>query len=319
MHYLTEADVHSLPRDWQALGDTVEDALACFATGRFSQPIKQYLRWGDRTNRIIAMPAYLGGGFNLAGIKWIAGFPENPLRGLPRANSVLVLNDADTGMPVCIINSGLLSAIRATAVSALVLRRFMECRKIAAVRVGLVGLGPVGKCHLEMCMELLKGRAHEILVYDIRDFQKEGIALGGAVKWADSWQEAFDASDVFITCTAGGPRYVNRRPKDGALLLNVSLRDYSDGIRSFIPNIVVDSWEEVCREDTDVERMYLYGGLRREDVRTLSEFLSEGGLERIAQTETIMVNPMGLALFDVAIASHYYAMALGSGKGIRLA
>ena len=46
------------------------------------------------------MPAYVGGEYDVFGIKWIAGFPKNPARhGLPRATGFFVLNDSWKGIP----------------------------------------------------------------------------------------------------------------------------------------------------------------------------------------------------------------------------
>lgn len=52
--------------------------------------------------RINAMPGFLGGRFQMAGIKWIGSNPKNQLKGLPRASSIIILNDPDTKFPICI-------------------------------------------------------------------------------------------------------------------------------------------------------------------------------------------------------------------------
>ena len=43
--------------------------------------------------RINAMPGYIGGDYNMAGIKWIGSGPMNYKKGLPRASVTVVLND----------------------------------------------------------------------------------------------------------------------------------------------------------------------------------------------------------------------------------
>src|SRR5215475_319478 len=69
----------------------VAAALKCHAHGEVEQPLKPYVRPRGREQehaggRFIAMPAFLGGPFQVAGMKWIAGFPANVARGLPRAS-----------------------------------------------------------------------------------------------------------------------------------------------------------------------------------------------------------------------------------------
>ena len=45
-----------------------------------------------------AMPAYLRE-LDVVAMKWVSGFPDNPARGLPAISGLIVLNDADTGVP----------------------------------------------------------------------------------------------------------------------------------------------------------------------------------------------------------------------------
>src|SRR5437867_9077169 len=76
----------------------VEEAYRAHADGQSVNPDSYFLRFPDKPDcRIIALPAYLGHGFDVAGLKWIASYPANVLRGFPRASAVLVLNDYETG------------------------------------------------------------------------------------------------------------------------------------------------------------------------------------------------------------------------------
>ena len=96
MLYICERDILAIGIDWDETVSVIEHAVRCLERGDYAQPIKPYLRYRDLTNRIIAMPAFVGGDVNAAGLKWIASFPRNIDRQIPRAHSVVVLNDADT-------------------------------------------------------------------------------------------------------------------------------------------------------------------------------------------------------------------------------
>lgn len=124
MIYFDENDFDSNHIDWIQTISYIRTAVECIEAQDFVQPLKPYLRYRNLTNRIIAMPAFAGGGINMAGIKWIASFPDNLKKGIPRAHSVVVLNEADTGVPVAIFNTALISIIRTASVSGLILQCF---------------------------------------------------------------------------------------------------------------------------------------------------------------------------------------------------
>ena len=66
--------------------------------------------------RFVAMPAYLGGRFDVCGNKWYGSNAENPKKGLPRSVLTVTLNDKDTGEPLAFMSANLLSAARTGAV-----------------------------------------------------------------------------------------------------------------------------------------------------------------------------------------------------------
>src|SRR6185436_416122 len=114
--------------------------------------------------RIIALPAYLGNGFDVAGLKWIASYPGNVQRGFPRASAVLVLNDYDTGYPFAILESSIISAAR-TAASAVLAAYWLSGRSRRARSLGIVGTGLIARYIYDFLIET-GWEIEEVQLYD---------------------------------------------------------------------------------------------------------------------------------------------------------
>lgn len=324
MLYLNNEVVRNLQPSWKTSIDIIEDAIETWSNGNFSQPLKPYLRFEDPKNRIIAMPAFLGESFHIAGIKWIASFPSNVHRNLPRAHSITLLNDANTGKPLALINSSMISGIRTAAVSGVILREFIKNFSFRKYKIGLSGFGPIGQFHVQMITELLGSSLDSILVYEkSQEMRSQASFCHKDVYVVESWEEAYDNADIFITCTTVSEPYIDKIPKPGSLHLNVSLRDYFSEILKKCAHIIVDDWDEVCRENTDIERTHRKYGLQKKDTLSVKAVLKERyfsniNREKFMNGEFCIFNPMGMALFDIAIAKYYLTKAIELNQGRQL-
>jgi 2,3-diaminopropionate biosynthesis protein SbnB len=321
MLYLNEAHIKQVGINWRDLIAVIEEAVKCMAKQDFVQPLKPYLRYRDLANRIIAMPGFLGGGFNVAGIKWISSFPKNIEKNIPRAHSLVILNEPDNGIPQAVINTALLSIIRTASVSGLVASYFLKARKISQFNLGIVGWGPIGKHHYQMCQALYGPAILSTHIYDIKgmDSLQSDRPETGQLKAASSWEEVYDQADIFIACTTSRQPYIDRPPKRNSLLLNVSLRDFSTEVYPYVKEgVFVDDWDEVCRENTDIENLAKAKGLTQADTKSIMDIVTDHSLEKLSENVPVFFNPMGMAVFDLAVASHYYQQALQKNIGVNL-
>lgn len=317
MLYLNTQQIDHLGIDWEQTIEAIRQTVHILHEGDVAQPIKPYLRFHDLTNRIIAMPAFVGGELHMAGIKWIASFPRNIQQGIPRAHSVTILNDANTGKPLAVLNTARISGIRTASVSGLIIKQYEQVRELNHVVVGILGFGPIGQLHLQMVTAILGDKIAKVVLYDIAGVQTDRIPpeIRERTVIADSWEEVYSQADLFITCTVSPQGFIYQKPKDRSLLLNVSLRDFQPDILDYTRSIIVDDWEEVCRENTDIELMHLQRGLQKEDTKSIVDVVCLEGLKEFPEDQPIMFNPMGMAIFDVATAAHYYREALLRGVG----
>ncbi len=115
--YLSRADVEAVALDMPAIIGLLETAFREKGAGRVEMPPKPGIH--PRPDAFIhAMPAYIPA-LEAAGIKWVSGFPENVARGLPYISGLIVLNDAETGLPYCVMDCTWITAYRTGAASAL--------------------------------------------------------------------------------------------------------------------------------------------------------------------------------------------------------
>src|SRR6266513_3324773 len=123
----------------------VQEAYLAHADGQSVNPDSYFLKFPDKPDcRIIALPAYIGNGFDVAGLKWIASYPSNIARGFPRASAVLVLNSYETGYPFAILESSIISAAR-TAASAALAAYWLTGQSRRAHSLGIVGTGFIAR------------------------------------------------------------------------------------------------------------------------------------------------------------------------------
>jgi ornithine cyclodeaminase/alanine dehydrogenase-like protein (mu-crystallin family) len=162
-----------------------------------------------------AMPAYLpgrapDGSTDLAGVKWIAGFPDNAAAGLPALHALVIVNDPVTGVPVAILDGGPVTAERTAAVSGTVIARWTPPTPGRPARAAIVGAGVQGRAHLPVLGHLLPGV--EVAIHDRDAARAADLAraaldmtgIGAARSVADP-RAAVAGADVVITCVSFGP------------------------------------------------------------------------------------------------------------------
>src|SRR6266403_4591177 len=150
----------------------VRDAYLAHYYGHSVNPDSYFLRFPGKPDcRIIALPAYLGNGFGVAGLKWIASYPGNVQRGFPRASAVLVLNSYETGYPFAILESSIISAAR-TAASAALAAHWLSGQSRRAHSLGIVGTGFIARYVYEFLVDT-GWMIEEVRLYDKSPLESE--------------------------------------------------------------------------------------------------------------------------------------------------
>jgi ornithine cyclodeaminase/alanine dehydrogenase-like protein (mu-crystallin family) len=187
--YLSRAEVTGLLPPVEEQLDLVEETYRAVGAGRVELPPKPGIH--PRPDSFIhAMPAYLRDD-DVAALKWVAGYPANKERGLPYISGLIVLNEADTGLPVAIMDGAEITAARTAAASGVCIRRFAPA---GWSRAAVLGAGEQGRFHLRV----LRALNPEVAVY-AWDPHPERVAALGDVTAAAGPREAVGDAEVIVT------------------------------------------------------------------------------------------------------------------------
>ena len=303
------------------LVQAVRRAYEAHARGETSNPHSLFLRFpDDPANRIIALPAYVGAGFGLAGIKWIASFPRNIDSGLDRASAVIVLNSIETGRPAALLEGSILSAKRTAASAALAAQCMHQDGRVS--EVGLIGCGLINFEVVRFLLAMIPG-IEALLVCDVnptraRHFSDKCRALRDdlVVRPVSDPVQIFQRSSLISIATTA----IEPHLRDTALcgrrrtVLHISLRDFAPEVILAADN-VVDDVDHVCRAQTSIHLAEQMSGGRDFIRCTLGDILAGRQPARRDEESVAVFSPFGLGILDIAAAKLAYDLGIAGKQG----
>jgi N-[(2S)-2-amino-2-carboxyethyl]-L-glutamate dehydrogenase len=324
--YLNRRDVRAaMGSSIRGYVEALRGALALHAEGKTAQPLKPYLRWrrsGHIADRIIAMPGYVGGSAEMAGIKWIGSKHDNPTaRGIARASAVIVLNDPETHFPVAIMEGGEISGMRTAGVTVLAAEYLA---RPGFQSLALVGCGFIGRLHALGLLESFPA-IERLALYDQDRGAASALAeeleqLGRerlAVTVCETAEEAVCRGEVVVPCTVTARPYIELDwLMPGVFVSNISIMDVKPEVYLGVDKLLVDDWEQANRERKTINQLVLAGKLKQSDLHAeLGDVVRGHKPGRESPDERILLNPMGMAIEDVACAAAVYRTAREQGTG----
>ncbi len=301
----------------------VRDAYLAHADGQSVNPDSYFLRFPDKPDcRIIALPAYLGKDFDVAGLKWIASYPANIQRGFPRASAVLVLNNYETGYPFAILESSIISAAR-TAGSAALAAHWLNGQSGRVRSLGIVGTGFIARYVYEFLVDtgwaIEEVRLHDRSPHESEKFSNTACRLEQhrTVTVVPDVAQLVRASDLILfTTVASTPHVVDAALfEHNPLVLHLSLRDLAPEILLQSQN-VVDDVEHVMKANTSPHLAEQKTGNRSFVTGTLADIMT--GRRSVNHSRPIIFSPFGLGILDLAVGKWVYDQAVAAGQDLRL-
>ncbi|OKH65031.1 ornithine cyclodeaminase [Mycobacterium sp. SWH-M5] len=317
--YLSKADVVGLGVSRQTILDKVLQALVEHGNKRYEMPAKIGVHPYEDVF-FHAMPAYLPE-MNLVGAKWIECYPRNPREfGLPQTTGLLCLNDVETGVPTCVMDSSWLTAVRTPAVTVLMAKKLHPDAK----KFGMFGAGVQGREHVLFAAEYLD-QLDEIVVYDrFPEVAEKMVAqIQGSVdipiRVGNSVEEVVKECEVLSSAT-----FIVREPQSfakdewvsaGQTIIPCDLNTFwAPEISHRADAYIVDSTDE---HDLFVEMGYYPAGSPTITAET-GEVLAGLKPGRVGSDQLIVNSNIGMAVCDMAVASAIHDAALTRGVGVTL-
>lgn len=294
--------------------------------------------------RFMAMPAYLGGNFDMAGMKWYGSNVENKSKGLPRSILMLTLNDKNTGAPIAYMSANILSAYRTGAVPGVGVKYFAkEDSKV----VGIIGPGVMSKTAFAATIAVrpeietvkIKGRSKKSTDGFVNYLNEEYPQIKDIII-VDTIEDAVRDCDVVHIATSSPTGDVNEYPyikeewiKPGAILCCPAAARFDDDFilnraRTVTDNIqLYEAWEEEMEFPAynsipipAVHCMDLIaeGKMSKDKIDDLGDVLIGKIPVHRKENEIVIYSVGGMPVEDVAWGTIVYRNAIEKGIGTKL-
>lgn len=315
--YLSRSDVEEVNVSMVDIIKSIKTMFIEKGQGKVEMPPKPGIH--TRPDAFIhAMPAFIPS-LNSAGLKWVSGYPANPEKGLPYISGLMILNDPETGIPICVMDCTWVTAMRtgaATAVAAKILAREDSST------IGIIACGAQGRSNLEALSCVFE--IDEVKAFDINQNTAVTFAremednFGLSVEVVSSAREATQNLDIVVT---SGPILKHPNPtikedwlKEGGF---ASLVDFD----SYWTTGALNQVSKIYTDDVDQLEYYKSVGYFKEIPKVmgdLGELLNGKILGRENPEERILAMNLGLALDDMAVSPLIIQKAQELNIGIEL-
>ncbi len=291
--FLTAEDVLAAVSPEEAV-EAVRRGFVAYARGEWSMPPKVYVP-AYPAGDFRAMPAI---GAGRAVLKWVTSFPGNPERGLPTVKAIVLVSDAETGMPLAVLEGSALTALRTGAAAVLAAETLA---RPDAETVAVIGAGVNGKATARAFF----ARGRRPLLWDVEPERARAAAEELDTELAASAEDAL-ACDIVATVTPGRKvlypegslrpgQHVSLMGADGPGKCEVAAREL---VRT---RVFCDDWAQASHAG-ELQHAVRERLLERAQVIQLGDVLAGLAPGRASDDEITTFDSTGLAIQDLALA-----------------
>jgi N-[(2S)-2-amino-2-carboxyethyl]-L-glutamate dehydrogenase len=284
--------------------------------GGSSVPFSQFLRFPwNPGSRAISLPAALAG-LGLYGVKWVSSFPQNTGSNKPRASAVYILNSAETGEPVALLEASAINAAR-TAASAALAATVLTAGTGLPLSASFIGAGVLAREILDYLAETGPALG-AIAVHDTDPGSAARLVSHAGARGLSAGESSLPEAlrqDLVVFATTAAEPYLpaSSRFAPGQVVLNISLRDIPAETILDSSN-VVDDIDHCLREQTSPHLAEQLSGTRDFISGPLARYFDDRA--RPAEGRPVIFSPFGLGALDLATAAYVYEVAGLRGQTI---
>ncbi|MGB4984318.1 MAG: ornithine cyclodeaminase family protein [Erysipelotrichaceae bacterium] len=323
MLFLSEKDIKNC-LSFNECMDAVEKAYELFYKNDFYMPPRPCIEHNEDT--LLYMPCFIPEVF---GTKFLTLFPNNPSKGKPFIDGLIVLNNGDDGETKAIMNGRFVTAIRTGANSGVGIK--YTTRKDAST-CGLIGAGVQGL--YQMIYACYARNIERVYVFDAytKDFSK---FLNSAkdmlpknrvidIIIVDNVEDLVRQSQIIICATTSKTPVL---PNDSNLLKGKNIiaigsykksdRECPDALFEVVDNVYTDL-NFAKEESGDLYTPIKNGLFKSEDVIQLSDLIYDEKYQNHQIGETTFYKPVGMALFDIVVGEAVYQNAIKKNIGVEV-
>jgi ornithine cyclodeaminase len=298
--------------------NAIENAFALFHKEQFHMPDRMHAHYKDTT--LLLMPCFTDQFF---GTKLVSVNPENVKADKPAIYGSMILNNAQTGEPLALMNGAALTAVRTGAVGATGIK---HTSKESAQTLGLIGTGVQG--YTQAIFTAAVRPIKQINVYDldrnrlnefVDKLQKRLPSI--TINPVNSSKELLAESEVIVCATSSNQPVL---PDEANLLkgkhfigigsYKPDMREFPDSLFSLIENAWVDT-PFAAKESGDLAIPIANNLIQENQVNTISNLVANNKFDK---SETTFFKSVGMALFDVVVAEYMYKKAIKENIGTQL-
>ncbi len=323
---LTKSDLKNiLGKDTEDVIDIVEQAFLAMYKGEACVPDRAAIPVDNHKGLCLVMPAYLGD-IEALGMKMVTVYPDNPRKfGLPNIMGILVLVNARTGEPICVMDATYLTSIRTGAVCGVATRHLAMAD---AHVLGVIGTGAQA-AGIVRCVTAVRP-VDEIKIYSVDSLdQRMAFAreIQGytdiSVSLCESAEQAVRGSSLVVVATTSKRPVISASWLSPGTHINAIGNHHPDSQEidsdTIAKSIVVCDSIDVCMEEAGdiilpIKNGYVDSNHFRFD---LGQVVAGCGPVR-ERDDITLFKSVGVAIQDMSVAYYAYEQAAKLGVGIEI-